>query len=95
MSNQPKRIAAVELFKEIKKQTEADDVACAILVAVESLKEVARKAVDFLTIDRLSHEICMGVRSGLFGTGDPSANLHSVAGPLDEIARTIRDHASE
>jgi hypothetical protein len=92
MTTQPERIAAVEMFKEIKKQTKADDVACAILVVVESLKEVTNKAVKFLTIDRLSHEICMGVRHGLFGSGEPHENIQAVAG---DIAQAMRDKASE
>lgn len=96
MSTQPERIAAVELFKEIRKQTKAEDTACAILVAIESMSELKHKAVQFLSIERLMHEICLGIRYGLFGTGASSnESIHSVAGPLEEIARAIRDRTTE
>lgn len=96
MSTQPERIMAVELFKEIKKQTKADDVACAILVVGDVLGDLRHKLGHLLAVGGLEHEICLGIRQGLFGTGaDSNESLHSVAGPLSDIAKAIQDRDSD
>lgn len=99
MSTRPERIAAVELFEEIKRQTKAEDTACALLVVADTLDQLKNKYSSHLfTIGGLSHEICLGVRAALFGTEDSgmSATIGvAVADAAADIARAIRDHAPE
>lgn len=96
MDNQTERLAAVELFKEIKKQTKADDTACAILTAIEMHEDVRHKMSRILDKDVFEHVICMGIRAAIFGTGaSHTETIQSLADPLSEIAKAIRDSQAD
>lgn len=57
--------------------------AAAMLVLAKQIDDSVRR---LLSNDELSHQICMGIRHGIFGDGSPQS-----IGSLDEIANAIQD----
>lgn len=52
-------------FHQIKEEATDNDVAAAMLVLASRLSGLP----SFLSCDNLSHQICLGIRMGLFGVG--------------------------
>lgn len=72
-------------FKKFKKNGISDDAA-ALLVLAETMQEKSRILKDF------DHQICMGIRHALFGSGSDHHSINSVG---DDIAEAIRDRYTE
>lgn len=63
-------------------RTTTSDVAAAILTHAECIAAIQQTLSDF------DHQICMGIREGLFGDGNDSHSIHdsisSIASAIDE-----------
>lgn len=64
---------ALAAFQEIRDRG-VSDTAAAILVLAAAVRRITVKADD-----TVGHEICMGIRHALFGSGDPSSTIYSLA----------------
>jgi hypothetical protein len=64
----------------------------ALADAINNLAEAIHKLAAY---DRIGHEICMGLRHGLFGNGDESNNIGGIADrieiPLKQIADAVEN----
>lgn len=76
------------LYQEFVGLTEDSQAAATLCLAV-SIERLGRN-VTGLEKDRLEHVICMGLRSGLFGTGAPDRS--GIDRPLARIADAIEAH---
>lgn len=62
----------------------------ALADAINNLANAIHKLADY---DRIGHEICMGIRHGLFGNGDASNNIAHVFGDLEHSVDRIAEAA--
>ncbi|MBY0313766.1 MAG: hypothetical protein K2W85_17000 [Phycisphaerales bacterium] len=79
----------VESAYEHYLQTTRDPQAAALLCVASALMDIA-KSTKALTDDSLGHEICMGIRHGLFGANASSS--HTIAEVADSVAEAIKQH---
>lgn len=60
----------------------------ALLAIAYSIERLA-KNLEVFSCDSLSHEICMGIRKGLFGSG--ATDTSSISQPLYGITEALED----